>query len=57
MHEYARWKYIALILATVFGTVYALPSLYGSAPSVQISNRHGDPLAADFGDTARHCET
>jgi len=51
VHEYARWKYILLVIAAVIGTVYALPSLYGDTPSVQISLRSGDPLPAAFGDS------
>lgn len=50
MKPYARWKYVALILAVVFGTLYALPNLYGDEPSVQISHHSGEPLPAAFGE-------
>jgi preprotein translocase subunit SecD len=50
MKPYARWKYAVLILAAVFGTLYALPNLYGDEPSVQVSTRSGDPLPAGFGE-------
>ncbi len=51
MHQYPFWKTAALIFATLFGALYALPNLYGKAPSVQIASVSGDPLPADFGDT------
>jgi preprotein translocase subunit SecD len=50
MKPYARWKYVLLILVALFGMLYALPNLYGEQPSVQISERSGEPLPADFGD-------
>ena len=50
MKPYARWKYVVLIVTALFGTLYALPNLYGDEPSVQISTQSGDPLPAAFGD-------
>ena len=49
MKPYATWKYAVLIFVTLFGALYALPNVFGEQPSVQVSSRSGDPLAADFG--------
>jgi preprotein translocase subunit SecD len=37
MNRYPAWKYAILVIALVVGAVYALPNLFGQAPSVQIS--------------------
>ncbi|NNJ98553.1 MAG: protein translocase subunit SecD [Gammaproteobacteria bacterium] len=39
MNQYPLWKYIVLILALVFGVIFALPNLFGEDPSVQVSHR------------------
>ena len=39
LNQYPLWKYIALIVAIIFGTLYALPNLYGEDPAVQVSHR------------------
>ena len=39
LNQYPVWKYIALIVALVFGTTYALPNLFGEDPAVQVSHR------------------
>lgn len=49
MRPYATWKYIALLVVTIFSTLYALPNLYGQSPSVQISQESGDPVPAALG--------
>jgi len=49
MKPYATWKYVVLVLAVLFGALYATPNLYGDDPSVQISLESGDPLPTDFG--------
>ncbi|MEQ1440411.1 protein translocase subunit SecD [Fontimonas sp. SYSU GA230001] len=48
MKPYATWKYVILVLAVLFGLVYAAPNLYGDDPSVQISRSSGEALTADF---------
>src|SRR5690606_35007745 len=50
MKPYASWKIACLILALVFGALYAAPNLYGDDPSVQISRADGNPLDATFAD-------
>ena len=39
LNQYPLWKYIALIVAIIFGTLYALPNLFGEDPAVQVSHR------------------
>ncbi len=50
MHQYPLWKTVTLIVATLFGALYALPNIYRESPAVQIATVSGDPLPADFGD-------
>lgn len=51
MQQYPRWKTIVLVVVVLVGALFALPNLYGTAPSVQITTRSGDALPADFGAT------
>ncbi len=39
LNQYPLWKYIALIVALVLGTIYALPNVFGEDPAVQVSHR------------------
>ena len=39
LNQYPLWKYIALIVALIFGTIYALPNMFGEDPAVQVSHR------------------
>ncbi|HUS25445.1 MAG TPA: protein translocase subunit SecD [Candidatus Binatia bacterium] len=48
MQPYARWKYVLLLAAALFGVLYSLPNLFGDEPSVQISTRSGDAVPAGF---------
>lgn len=36
-HHFPRWKYALIIIAMIFGLIYALPNIYGEDPAVQIS--------------------
>ena len=49
MRPYAAWKYIALVIVTIVGAIYAAPNLYGQDPSVQISLESGEALPASVG--------
>ncbi|MDP9141744.1 MAG: protein translocase subunit SecD [Pseudomonadota bacterium] len=49
MKPYPTWKYVILVVALMFGAIYAAPNIYGDDPSVQISQASGNPLPADFG--------
>ena len=44
MLTYARWKYVVLVLAILFSTIYALPNLYQKDPSVQVTANRGAPV-------------
>lgn len=38
MNRYPLWKYLLIVIALVFGTLYTVPNLYGESPAVQISS-------------------
>ena len=46
MLEYARWKYVAILLVVVLSVLYALPNLYPQDPSVQITANRGSAIDA-----------
>ena len=37
LNQYPSWKYVLLIVVLAFGSIYALPNIYGSDPAIQIS--------------------
>lgn len=37
MNRYPLWKYILILFVLVFGSIYALPNIYGKDPSLQVS--------------------
>ncbi|MCW8911543.1 MAG: protein translocase subunit SecD, partial [Gammaproteobacteria bacterium] len=39
MNQYPLWKYLLLVLLILFGSIFALPNLYGEDPSVLITKR------------------
>jgi preprotein translocase subunit SecD len=45
-NQYPLWKYLLIVIVLVFGTLFALPNLYGDDPAVQVSSRNGT-LPAD----------
>lgn len=48
MNKYPAWKYGLLLLILILGLIYALPTLYGEIPSVQISSQTaGVSLSSD----------
>ncbi|HEX5515452.1 MAG TPA: protein translocase subunit SecD, partial [Gammaproteobacteria bacterium] len=46
MNRYPLWKYLLVLAVVVAGVIYALPSLYGEDPALQISTTRGDMPAA-----------
>lgn len=46
MNRYGIWRYILIILITVFGILYALPNYFGENPAVQISAQNGAVMTA-----------
>jgi preprotein translocase subunit SecD len=48
MNRYPLWKYLLVLAVVVVGIIYALPSLYGEDPALQIATIRGEmPAAAD----------
>ena len=37
LNQYPLWKYVLLVVILIFGSIYALPNIYGSDPAIQIS--------------------
>ena len=46
MLEYARWKYVVMLLVLVLSTLYALPNIYPQDPSVQVTANRGSTVDA-----------
>ena len=46
MLEFPRWKYVAILLVVALSVLYALPNLYPSDPSVQITPNRGFAIDA-----------
>ncbi len=40
MSQFPRWKSITVLLALIFGFLFALPNLYGTDPAVQLAARN-----------------
>jgi len=38
MNRYPLWKYVLIVIALLFGTLYTLPNFFGESPAVQISS-------------------
>ncbi|MFZ6743038.1 protein translocase subunit SecD [Undibacterium sp. JH2W] len=38
MNRYPLWKYILILIALVFGTIYTVPNFFGESPAVQVSS-------------------
>src|ERR1700674_2367456 len=47
MLEYARWKYILVVIVLLLGIVLALPNLFGEDPALQVARKDHLPVAAD----------
>ncbi|MDZ7802788.1 protein translocase subunit SecD [Thiohalophilus sp.] len=41
LNQYPLWKYLLILLVLVTGVLYALPNVYGTDPSIQISGSRG----------------
>src|SRR5688572_5430842 len=46
MLEYARWKYVLILLVVLLSALYALPNLYPQDPSVQVTANRGGTVDA-----------
>ena len=46
MLEYARWKYILIVVVLVAALILALPNLFGSAAALQLAHKDHTPVTA-----------
>lgn len=46
MNRYSVWKYVLVVVLVVLGVIYALPSLYGADPAVQVQPNNAAVLSA-----------
>ena len=46
MLEYARWKYILILVVLGLALILALPNLFGDDPALQIARKDGNPMTA-----------
>ena len=44
MNQYPAWKYLLLVVVIIVSALYALPNLYESDPSVQVSTTRGGKI-------------
>ena len=38
MNRYPAWKYVLILMALLFGTIYTAPNFYSSSPALQINS-------------------
>jgi preprotein translocase subunit SecD len=41
MNQYPAWKYVLILSILFFGTLYALPNLFGEDPALQVTSARG----------------
>jgi preprotein translocase subunit SecD len=46
MLEYARWKYVLIVVVLLVALIFALPNVFGSAPALQLAHRDHTPVTA-----------
>lgn len=47
MLEYARWKYILIVVVLLLSTLFALPNVFGDDPAIQIARADHTNLTSD----------
>jgi preprotein translocase subunit SecD len=47
MLEYARWKYVLVLVVLLLALVLALPNLFGDDPALQVARKDHDPMLAN----------
>jgi len=47
MLEYARWKYYLIVAVLLIAALFALPTVFGEDPALQIARRDHNPVKAD----------
>jgi preprotein translocase subunit SecD len=46
MLEYARWKYILIVVVLLIALLFALPNVFGQAPALQLAHADHTPVTA-----------
>ncbi len=46
MSEFPRWKSITVLLALIFGVIFAVPNLFGEDPALQVARRSYEPISS-----------
>jgi preprotein translocase subunit SecD len=44
MLEFARWKYVLIVLVVLIGLLFALPNVFGQDPALQIERKNHAPM-------------
>ena len=47
MLEYARWKYILIVVVLALGVLLALPNVFGDDPALQVATKNHNPVGPD----------
>jgi preprotein translocase subunit SecD len=47
MLEYARWKYLLIVLVLLLAVLFALPNVFPSDPALQLARKDHNPVGAD----------
>src|SRR5215469_7382055 len=47
MLEYARWKYYLIVAVLLIAALFALPTVFGEDPALQVARRDHNPVKAD----------
>jgi preprotein translocase subunit SecD len=47
MLEYARWKYILVVVVLALAVLFALPNLFGEDPALQVARKDHAPVTTD----------
>ncbi|MGH8258138.1 MAG: protein translocase subunit SecD, partial [Steroidobacteraceae bacterium] len=46
MLEYARWKYFLIVAVLLIAILFALPTVFGEDPALQVARRDHNPITA-----------
>jgi preprotein translocase subunit SecD len=47
MTGFPRWKTITVLLAVIFGVIFAVPNVFGEDPALQVARRNYEPMSAE----------
>jgi preprotein translocase subunit SecD len=54
MLEYPRWKYILIVAVLLLAILFALPTVYGEDPALQIARRDHNPVSVETEKAVEH---